>query len=163
MNEESLMYIHQVEFDVITKILEKVTNVNKVLIYNMPNKAEKYADNAVELISILNEFNNSDEEWRITIKENVNASFQNEVLKIDNWEISGSKKCICIPKINSIIIIPDESSTCEGLKDPSKIIQLINCVSISPLLITLYDEPIVGDTNKFNLSMGYNIIEPKKS
>ena len=75
MNEESLMYIHQVEFDVITKILEKVTNVNKVLIYNMPNKAEKYADNAVELISILNEFNNSDEEWRITIKENVNASF----------------------------------------------------------------------------------------
>lgn len=75
MNEESLMYIHQVEFDVITKILEKVTNVNKVLIYNMPNKAEKYADNAVELISVLNEFNNSDEDWRITIKENVNASF----------------------------------------------------------------------------------------
>ena len=75
MNEESLMYIHQVEFDVITKILEKVTNVNKVLIYNMPNKAEKYADDAVELISMLNEFNNSDEDWRITIKENVNASF----------------------------------------------------------------------------------------
>ena len=75
MNEESLMYIHQVEFDVVTKILEKVTNVNKILIYNMPNKAEKYADNAVELISVLNEFNNSDEDWRITVKENVNASF----------------------------------------------------------------------------------------
>lgn len=70
--------------------------------------------------------------------------------------------CMCIPRINSFIIIPDENSLIRGVKDPTKIIQLTNCICVTPLLMKLTDEPIDGEKAKFNLGVSYEVITPKK-
>ncbi len=48
------MYVHQVEYNTLLEILGKVTDVNKVFTYSMPNKAESYASSGFELINVLN-------------------------------------------------------------------------------------------------------------
>jgi hypothetical protein len=48
-----------------------------------------------------------------------------------------------------------------GVKDPTKIIQLTNCISVMPLLVKLLDERDENDAEKFILGMSYEIIIPK--
>jgi hypothetical protein len=69
---------------------------------------------------------------------------------------------MCIPRINSIILIPDENSTINGVKDPTKIIQLTNCISVTPLLVRLLDDKVEGEDEKFQLGLTYEIIIPKE-
>jgi hypothetical protein len=129
----------------------------------MPNKAEKYAESGVELINTLNDYIGGDESWRIENKRNAKFAIRDGKLYIDSWVITGSTLCMCIPKINSIIIIPDESSTNNGSKEYTKILQLTNCIAVTPLLVKLTDEPIEGEENKFNLGMIYEVIVPNNT
>lgn len=154
------MYVHQVDWDVILKILSNVTDVNRLHTYSMPNKAESYAANGFEMINVINGYIDTDESWRIDSKTNVRLSIDDGKIKVDDWVVTGSKLNMCIPTINSIIIIPDENSTCRGVKDPTKIIQLTNCISVTPLLVRLTDEPIEGEEDKFKLGMTMELITP---
>lgn len=154
------MYVHLVDYDTICKVLNSVTDVNKMFVYNMPNKAEKYGDDAFELINLINDYIGGDEDWRITRHKNVKINISDNIIRVGDWEIKGIVKCLCIPKINSIIIIPDDSSVCNGAKEPTKIIHLSNCISVTPLLIKLTDEPIEGEENRFNLGLRYEVITP---
>lgn len=127
----------------------------------MPNKAESYANDGFNLISILNEYINGDESWRISKDTNVKLKAEGDKVQIGDWIITGSKYILCIPKINSIIIIPDDNCTYKGTKDVTKIIQLTNCISVTPLLVRLLDEP-TGEENQFKLGMTFEIIVPKQ-
>lgn len=155
------MYVHQVDFETLKKVLHNTTDVNKLFIYNMPNKAEKYADSGVELINTLNDYIGGDEDWRIEVKKNVKFGIVEDKMCVDSWIINNTVLCLCIPRINSILIIPDENSTNNGNKEYTKILQLTNCIAVTPLLVKLTDEPIEGEESKFNLGMMYEVIVPK--
>jgi hypothetical protein len=126
----------------------------------MPNKAESYANDGFNMINVINSYIDSDESWRIDSKTNVRLSIKDNKIEVGDWVITGSKLNMCIPTINSIIIIPDENSTVRGVKDPTKIIQLTNCISVTPLLVRLTDEPIEGEPEKFKLGMTMELISP---
>ena len=160
--EGTAMYVHEVKYDTLTEILKKVTDVNKVFTYSMPNKAESYANNGFDLISVLNEYINGDESWRISKETNVKLKSEGNKIQIGDWIIQGSNYILCIPRINSIIIIPDENCTYKGTKDVTKIIQLTNCISVTPLLVRLLDEP-TEEENQFRLGMTFEIIVPKQA
>lgn len=154
------MYVHQVEFETLKEILAKVTNANKVFTYSMPKKAESYANSGFELINTLNDYIDGEEDWRINKETNVNVSVEEQGVVVGNSLIIGTKLTLCIPRINSIIIIPDEGSLINGTKDPTKIIQLTNCISVTPLLVRLLDEKADDDT--FRLGMTYEVIIQKE-
>jgi hypothetical protein len=156
------MYVHQVEYPTLLAILAKVTDVNKVFTYSMPQKAESYATSGFDLITTLNDYIDGEEDWRINKESNVALRVENETITVGNFVIKGIKLGLCIPRINSIIIIPDENCTINGAKDPTKIIQLTNCISVTPLLVRLLDDKIEGEDDKFQLGMTYEIIVPKE-
>lgn len=155
------MYVHQIDYDTFLKVVANVTNVNKMFIYNMPNKASSYAEDSFKLINILNDYIGSEEDWRITTYKNVNFVQSDGKVKVGDYEICGTVLCMSIPKINSFIIIPDSDSLYKGSSDPTKIIQLTNCICVTPLLMRLTDEPIEGEEEKFNLGVTYEVIVPK--
>lgn len=161
-NKGLAMYVHQVQYKTLLSILEKVTDVNKTFVYTMPSKAQKYASSGFELINTLNEYIDGEQDWRIAKNTNVKLEVRDEKILIgQNNVISGTKLVLCIPRINSIIIIPDQKSLINGVKDPTKIIQLTNCISVMPLLVKLLDERDENDAEKFILGMSYEIIIPK--
>lgn len=154
------MYVHQVEFETLKEVLAKVTNANKVFTYSMPKKAESYADSGFELINTLNDYIDGEEDWRINKETNIDVSVNEQGVIVGNSLIVGTKLTLCIPRINSIIIIPSDGSLINGAKDPTKIIQLTNCISVTPLLVRLLDEK--GDDDTFRLGMTYQVIVPKE-
>lgn len=156
------MYVHQIDFETLLQVVSKVTDVNKMFIYNMPNKAEKYNEDTFELINILNDYIGGEEDWRIKRERNVRFSINDSKISVGNWVISGIVNCLCIPKINSLIIIPDSETTCNGSKEPTKIIQLTNCIAVTPLLVRLTDEPM-EEEGKYNLGLSYEVITPTEN
>lgn len=153
------MYVHQIDFDTLLQVVSKVTDVNKMFIYNMPNKAEKYNDDTFALINLLNDYIGGEDDWRITKEKNVRFTIKDNKIYVGEWVISGIVNCLCIPKINSLILIPDGEATCNGSKEPTKIIQLTNCIAVTPLLVRLTDEPM-EEEGKYNLGLTYEVITP---
>lgn len=158
MSEEKELYVHQIDYEVLLKILSNVTYVSRLCTYNMPTKADKYVENSLELINIIDGYIGGEEDWRVNKENDVQFSINDGVIKIGDWVITGTKSCICLPKINSIILIPDEDSRFKNAKEPTKILHLVNCVAVTPLLVRLTDEPIEGEENKFNLGMTLEVI-----
>lgn len=156
--KENSMYVHQVDYETFLKVISNVTDVNKMFVYSMPNKASSYADDSFKLINTLNEYIGGDESWRIHTSKNVSLKVQDNVVSVGDYIINGINVCLCIPRINSFIIIPDETSLYKGIVDPTKIIQLTNCICVTPLLMQLTDEPVEGEENKFNLGVNYQVI-----
>ena len=155
------MYVHQIDYATFLQVVANVTNVNKMFVYSMPNKASSYADDGFNLINTLNGYIGGEEDWRISISKNVNFGINDDKVFVGDYEISGTLLCMSIPKINSFIIIPTTESLYKGTADPTKIIQLTNCICVTPLLMKLTDEPIDGEENKFNLGVSYEVIVPK--
>lgn len=153
------MYVHQIDYDTLLQVVSKVTDVNKMFIYNMPNKAEKYNDDTFALINLLNDYIGGEDDWRITKEKNVRFTIKDNKIYVGEWVISGIVNCLCIPKINSLILIPDGEATCNGSKEPTKIIQLTNCIAVTPLLVRLTDEPM-EEEGKYNLGLTYEVITP---
>ena len=153
------MYVHQIDFDTLLQVVSKVTDVNKMFIYNMPNKADKYNDDTFALINLLNDYIGGEDDWRITREKNVRFAIKDNKIYVGEWVISGIVNCLCIPKINSLILIPDGEATCNGSKEPTKIIQLTNCIAVTPLLVRLTDEPM-EEEGKYNLGLTYEVITP---
>lgn len=156
--KENSMYVHQVDYETFLKVISNVTDVNKMFVYSMPNKASSYADDSFKLINTLNEYIGGDESWRIHTSKNVSLKVKDNVVSVGDYSINGTNVCLCIPRINSFIIIPDETSLYKDVVDPTKIIQLTNCICVTPLLMQLTDEPVEGEENKFNLGVNYQVI-----
>jgi hypothetical protein len=158
-NDKSVqMFVHQIDFGTLKNVLSKVTDVSLLFTYNMPNKAVSYIDNGFELIKKLEEYTNGDETWRITKDKQVPLRIIDDKICINEWVIGDASAVLCIPQINTIIIVPDEESTCRGAKEPTKILQLTNCISVTPLLLVLGDEPDTENEGKYRLSVGYQVI-----
>ena len=79
------MYVHQVDYDVILKILSNVTEVNRLYTYSMPNKAEKYADNGFDMINTINGYIGTDESWRIESNYNQVVRIEEGKIKVGDW------------------------------------------------------------------------------
>lgn len=159
MSEEFKMYIHEVEWEVLCDILTNVNNVNKVFTYTMPNKAESYSSDGFKLIQEINRYGSSeDEEWRVFTETNIHLQCEDNVLRVGDWIITDSTLSLCIPAINSIVIIPSSDSVYKGNRDLTKIIQLTNCISVTPLLMKMKDVPIEGEEGKYNLGVNLEVI-----
>ena len=160
---KTMMYVHHVEWDVILEILKAANNVNKVFTFNMPNKATSYVNDGYSLLEVINSYSeNEDDKWRIGMEANVSLMVGDEFVQIGEWKIEKSDLNICIPTINSIIIIPNENSTYRGGKEPTKILQLTNCISVKPMLVRLSDVPVEGEEGKYNLGMSMELIIPNE-
>lgn len=162
MTSDMMMYVHQIDYTTLKSVLEKVTDVHLSFVYNMPKKATSYKNDGFTLIKELDHYANSDEDWRITKDKNINLQIIEDKIHVGEWVIGGTELVLCIPRINSIIIIPNEDSTYKNTKEPTKILQLTNCISVTPLLLVLGDEPDENNEGKFKLSIGYEMISNKK-
>lgn len=163
MSNEFKMYVHKVEWDIMCRILSSVNNVNKLFTYTMPNKAESYANDGFALVEEINRYGSSeDENWRINEEGNLSLKCEDRVLNVGDWVISDAASCLCIPVINSIIIIPSANCLYKGNKEFTKIIQLTNCISVTPLLMKMEDVPIEGEEGKFNLGVSLEMINDEK-
>lgn len=155
------MYVQQIDFDTFKTITQRVTNVGKLFVYNMPNKASKYIDDIPEMIKTLDSFLTQQEQWRITSEKTVSYKCGQEIY-VGDWVINDVELILCIPKINSFIIVPNGQSTFKGTKSPTSILQLSNCISIMPMLLVMKDQPDPQNQGKFNISMGYQFIVKDK-
>lgn len=137
--EQHQMYVQQIDWNTFIPLVERVTNVNRVYMYNMPNKAETYSNSVVELIKTLDDYLTGEDEWRVTNENNVPFKYDKErdVIGVGSWILSEPKLILCIPKLNSFFIIPGTKSTFKGSPSPTHIIQLSNCISVMPMLLTM--------------------------
>ncbi len=156
--QQKYLYVQQLEWNTFLKIVEKVNNVNKVYEYNMPNKATSYQQDMIGMIGILDSFLNGDEKWRVSKHGNVSFSIKDEKIYVGDWVIEKGHNIIAIPKINSFFIIPPDGSTNRGISDPTKVIQLINCISIMPMLLKMEDVKSEEKQGQFKISVGYEPI-----
>ena len=153
------MYVHNVEWDVVVNILKEANNANKMFTFNMPKRAASYVGNGFELLDVINTFSaDEDEKWRIGVDTNVSIIVMDDCIQIGDWKIASSNLNICIPAINSIIIVPNEESTYKGGNEPTKVIQLVNCIAIKPMLLRLSDVPVEGKADKFDLGVTFEMI-----
>lgn len=163
MNEEIKMYVHEIDWDTLCDILTDVNNVNKLFSYNMPKKAETYANDGFSLVNEINAYGSDEEEkWRVEMENNLSLQCENGVLIIGDWVIQEAALTLCIPKINSIIIIPKNGCKHKGNNEYTKILQLTNCVSVTPLLLRLRDVPKNEEMTEFDLGVNLEIIKEEK-
>lgn len=154
------MYVQQVDWETFTPLIDKVTNVNRIYMYNMPNKAEKYVDDIVELIKTMDGYLMGEDEWRVTDEKNAPFNYDKEKQQIyaGNWIFGKPLVILCIPKLNSFFIIPDKDATFKGSASPTTIIQLSNCISVMPMLLTMNEVPDKEKEGVINIAMAYQPI-----
>ena len=157
-NTTNEMFVHQIDYETLKGILKNVTDVNMMITYNMPNKADSYKDDGFSLIKTLDSYINGDDNWRITKERGLKFKIADDKIIVGDWVINGSLLTMVIPKINSIVVITDGEATYKGAKEVTKILHLMDCISVSPLLLALDDEPVEGDENKYKLSVSYKPI-----
>lgn len=160
MEERHEMYVQQIEWDVFKSVIERITNVNTLYMYNMPNKAEKYADDIAGLIQTLDEYLRGDDEWRVTNEKHVPFKYDsdNDKVMVGNWVFGKPLVTLCIPKLNSFFIIPDTDATYKGGSNPTMIIQLSNCLSVMPMLLVMNEVPNAEKEGSYNITMGYEML-----
>lgn len=159
ISENLMMYVHQINYQTLLNVLEKVTDVHMSFVYTMPKKAISYKDDGFSLIKELDLYANSDQDWRINKQKNIQLRISDNKIIVGEWVLHGSELILCIPRINSLIIIPNEQSTYKGTKEPTKILQLTNCISVTPLLLVFGDEVDSENPEKYRLSIGYELIK----
>lgn len=152
------MYVHQIDYETLKSVLKNVTDVNMLVTYSMPNKAETYKDDGFALVKTLDSYINGDESWRLTKERGKQFNIVDDKIHVGDWVINDSLLTMAIPKINSIVIIPDAEATYKGSKDVTKVIHLMDCISVSPLLLVLDDELVEGEETRYKLSVSYKPI-----
>lgn len=160
MNDSHQMYVQQLEWDAFIPIVNRVTNVNRLYMYNMPNKAEKYTNDIVELIQTIDEYLSGEDKWRVTDEKGVRFLYNKEddKLEVGGWVIGKPKLILCIPKLNSFFIVPDENATFKGSPSPTTIIQLSNCISIMPMVLSMSEVPDPEREGGYNISLAYEML-----
>lgn len=158
------MYVQQIDWEVFKNVVDRVTNVNRLFMYNMPNKAEKYSSDVVNLINTLDSYLTGDDEWRVTDEKNVRFFYNKEhdTVEAGNWTFGKPLVILCIPKLNSFFIVPDSNALYKGSPSPTHIIQLSNCISIMPMLLTMNEVPDTEKEGVTNISMCYEMITQYK-
>ena len=160
VEETQQMYVQQLEWDVFKSVIERITNVNTLYMYNMPNKAEKYSEDIVGLIQTLDIFLRGDDEWRVSDEKHVPFKYdsENDKILVGNWVIGKPHLILCIPKLNSFFIIPDNEATYKGSPNPTQIIQLSNCLSVMPMILVMNEVPNEEKEGSYNISMSFEML-----
>lgn len=160
--KEATMYVQQIDWETFTSVIERITNVNRLYMYNMPNKAEKYVSDVAGMITTLDDYLRGDDEWRVTDEKNVRFFFdkEKENVNVGNWVFGKPLLILCIPKLNSFFIVPDKDATYKGSPAPTNIIQLSNCISVMPMLLTMTEVPNPEKEGSYNISMSYEMLNP---
>ena len=163
MSEEiqNQMYVQQIEWETFISVMERITNVNRLYMFNMPNKAEKYISDVSGMIQTLDDYLSGDEEWRVTNEKNVNFRYNKdaEMIEVGNWLFGKPLLILCIPKLNSFFIVPDKDALYKGSPNPTQILQLSNCISIAPMLLNMQEIPNPEKENSFNISMSFELLK----
>lgn len=158
--ETKEMYVQQIDWELFTSVIDRITTVNRLYMYNMPNKAEKYADDIVGMIQTLDGYLAGEDEWRITKEKNVPFKYdkENDKLMVGSWVLGKAKLVICIPKLNSFFIVPNSDARYKDTPSPTMIIQLNNCISVMPMLLDMKAVPDTKKEGSYNISMAYEMI-----
>ena len=157
---QNQMYVQQLEWETFTSVIEKITNVNRLYMYNMPTKADKYVEDVVGMIQTLDEYLSGDDEWRVTNDKNVLFKYDKESDKVvvGNWMFGKPLLILCIPKLNSFFIVPDKDATYKGSPSPTTIIQLSNCISVMPMVLMMNEVPNPEKEGSYNISMSFEMM-----
>lgn len=133
--------IHILAFDSFKKFISQCSLVNRMTVYTMSSKADSYAtdDKLSEFIITLNNYN-KDEQWRLSVYDNLRISFSNEGIQFENnavsFELKDSARIVVLPTINTFFIIPGENSKSFN---PAQAIQLTNMFKSQPMIFNLGD------------------------
>lgn len=156
------MYVQQIDWDTFKSLIDRVTNVNRLYMYNMPNKAESYISDIVNLIKTLDTYLSTEDSWRVSDEKNVLFKYDKErdKLFVGNWVLNEPKLILCIPKLNSFFIVPDKDAKYKDGTSPTTILQLSNCISVMPMLLTMREMPDTEKEGVINVAMAYEMLNP---
>ena len=157
-------------FDDLKTILEKANRVDRLDIFNLPNKSDFYYnknDNntASSLTNVLLDIER-DEEWRMTQygksphffieKDRGCIIFSDgESSSMTLLDIDGA---IIIAELQSIIIIPGIETIKGGFFRPNEVIRLVNLLNDAILHCKLIDVPVEGKEGLYKIGYDYQII-----
>lgn len=155
-------YIQSINFETFLKIVAEVNMVDSVYLYNMPNHIKSYSKNVDETTKALfSIFENEDEKWRVKAAKQVQMDVGENGITFSNYNIVDSDLCLCMPIINSIVLIPGPKSIENGW-DVTKIVQFTNMVSMTPMLLRLTDVEDSENPSNHKISVSYEVIEGRK-
>ena len=155
-------YIQSVNFETFMRIVAEVNMADSIYLYNMPNHIKTYAKDVNETTkAIFNIFENEDEKWRAKAAKNVQIQISESGISFSNMNIVDCEMCLCMPIINSIILIPGPKSIEMGW-DVTKIVQFSNLISMTPMLLRLTDVEDENNSSNHKISVSYEVIEKKQ-
>ena len=159
VEENKKLYIQSVSFETFLKIVNGTDLVDMLYLYNMPNHIKSYAKDVENTAqSIFSIYENEDELWRVKKYRGMDIEVDDKSLKFQNSTIVDAELVLCLPIINSIIIVPGPESIKLGW-DVTKILQLTNLVSLTPMLLRMTDVLDEDNPPNHKISISYEVIE----
>ena len=161
MSEEDKdkLYIQSVTFDTFLKIINGTDLVDMLYMYNMPNHIKSYAKDVENTAkTIFSIYENEDELWRVKKYRGVDIEVTDKFLKFQNSSIVDAELILCLPIINSIIVVPGPESIKLGW-DVTKILQLTNLISLTPMLLRMTDMMDEENPPNHKISVSYEVID----
>ena len=157
-NDVKKIYLQSINYETLLKIVQDVNVVETIYLYSMPNHIKTYAKNVENTVqTIFSFFENEDDRWRATNMKHVDFSVNSESINFGGLKIVDIDLCICMPITNSIIIIPGQESIKLGW-DVTKVIQLSNMISLTPMLLRLTDMEDEENPPNHKISVSYEVI-----
>lgn len=153
------LYIQSVSFETFLKIINGTDIVDMLYMYNMPNHIKTYASDVENTAqSIFSIYENEDELWRVKKYRGVDIEVDDKSLKYQNSIIVDADLVLCLPIINSIIVIPGPESIKLGW-DVTKILQLTNLISLTPMLLRMTDVLDEDNPPNHKISISYEVVD----
>lgn len=152
----------EVDFTKFLQICEKINIADSCKFFSMPDHAKKYSDRTTmpvgELMTMLLDFENEENNWRVNQKTIVDLIAQGDKLIIGDKTLFDSNRIIIISRLNSVYIVPGERSIKEGGFMPNEIVKLSNLISSQLFLLRFSDVPDEKNGG-FDLKVEYSLID----
>lgn len=151
-------YIQSVSFDTFLKIVKDVNLIGTAYFYSMPNHIKTYAKDVEGTTqSIFSIFENEDERWRVKSIKQLHTNVTENSIQFGDFTILDSDLCLCMPMINSIVLLPGQKSIENGW-DVTKIVLLSSMISMTPMLLRLTDIEDEENPPNHKISVSYETI-----
>jgi hypothetical protein len=156
----------EIEFAKLLQICEKINIADSCTFISMPNHVKAYSNRETmhisELVNMLLEFEEPDNAWRLDKKTVLELKSTENSISFDGRTIYDSDRVIVISKINSVYIIPGETSIKEGSCKPNEIIKLSNLLSSQIFLLRFNDVPNEKNGG-FDLKVEFSMVQRQSS
>lgn len=165
VEEQEMVNIQAVDFTTLKTMTERIGFVHRYITFNMPNKASTYVQDSSNLSNFIQQMidytkSDSEENWRVEELKNVKyGNIEGGICIADNKTLFDVEKCLIIPKLQIVFVVPGEKSVKEGGFNAAHVICLIGLISTMPLMMKFDSVPDPNDSSKQALSVSYEIWE----